>query len=166
MDGTAKMNKTDLLDWLKEENRKWEAFLQEIDPDQMELPGVNGVWSIKDVIGHLTTWHRDLVALIRAFDRGEPDAPTPWPMELEDEDEINAWIYEYNRERPLETVLEETRQVIGELIAAIENLPEDVLIEPERRVIHVGGKRFAAGEFFDHFHNDHEADMRAWLAKN
>jgi len=165
MDGTAKMNKPDLLDWLHEENRRWEAFLAEIDPAHMELTGVNGDWSIKDVLGHLTTWHRDLVVMIQALSRGEPDAPTPWPAELEGEDEINAWIYEYNLDRPLETVLDETRQTIGHLIAAIEGLPEDVLIEPERRVIHIGGRRFAAGEFFDHFHEDHEPDVRAWLAK-
>ncbi|MEJ2757958.1 MAG: ClbS/DfsB family four-helix bundle protein [Anaerolineales bacterium] len=160
------MNKTELLDWLHEENRKWNAFLAEIGPARMELPGVNGDWSIKDMLGHLTTWHRDLVVMIQAAIAGEDDAPTPWPIELEGDIEINAWIYEYNRERPLDEVLEETRQTIGQLIAVIESLPEDLIIEPERRVIHVGGKRFAAGEFFDHFHEDHESDMRAWMAEN
>lgn len=160
------MKKSALLDWLHGENHQWEAFLQEIEPARMELPGVNGAWSIKDIIGHLTTWHRDLVVLLQAYNRGDADAPTPWPIELEGEDEINAWIYEYHRQRPLDAVLEESRQVIEELIAAIKNLPEDVHIETEGRVIHVGDKRFAAGAFFDHFHDDHEADLRAWLVKN
>lgn len=160
------MHKSELIAWLREENRQWEALLAEVGPERMELPGVNGAWNIKDVVGHLTTWHRDLVVLLQAYQRGEDDAPTPWPMELEGEDEINAWIYEYHRARPLETVLEESRQVIGELIAAIVRLPEDVVIEPEGRVIVVGEKRFYAGAFFDHFHDDHEADLRAWLAEN
>jgi hypothetical protein len=29
----------------------------------------------------------------------------------------------------------------------------------------LGEKRFPVGEFFDHFHDDHEPDMRAWLAQ-
>jgi hypothetical protein len=32
-------------------------------------------------------------------------------------------------------------------------------------VVQLGDQRFLAGEFFDHFHDDHEADVRAWLAQ-
>ncbi|HSJ57348.1 MAG TPA: hypothetical protein VLC95_09220 [Anaerolineae bacterium] len=47
--------------------------------------------------------------------------------------------------------------------AVIESLPDDVVIEPDWHLVWVNDQRFPAGEFFDHFHDDHEADVRAWL---
>ena len=60
---------------------------------------------------------------------------------------------------------------VSELLAVIEGLPEDVRIEQlheGERVFHLvwlGGQRFPVGEFFYHFHDDHEPDIRAWLAR-
>jgi len=32
-------------------------------------------------------------------------------------------------------------------------------------LVWVNGERFLAGEFFDHYYDDHEPDVRAWLAR-
>ena len=32
-------------------------------------------------------------------------------------------------------------------------------------LVWVDGERFLTGEFFNHFHDDHEPDVRAWLAR-
>lgn len=157
------MKKSELLNWLQEEYRQWEAFLDQIGPERMDQPGVNGQWTMKDIVAHLTCWNRRLVAFIQAAQRGEPEPPPPWPAQLQTDDEINAWIYEANRGRPVREVLDEAQQVIQQLLAVIESLPDEVLIEPERHLVWVGDQRFPAGEFFDHFHDEHEADIRAWL---
>ncbi len=62
-------------------------------------------------------------------------------------------------------VLDESHQVFQQLLAVIEGLPDDILIEPAYHIVRLGGQRFSASEFFDHFHDDHEPDMRAWLAR-
>jgi hypothetical protein len=36
----------------------------------------------------------------------------------------------------------------------------------EYYLLWLGDTRYPAGEFFDHFHNDHEPDIRAWLVQN
>lgn len=36
-------------------------------------------------------------------------------------------------------------------------------VEAKFPVIWVGDQRFAVGEFFHHFYDDHAADVRAWL---
>ncbi len=36
------MQKSDLLAWLREQIRQWEAFLDEFGRDRLEQPGVNG----------------------------------------------------------------------------------------------------------------------------
>jgi hypothetical protein len=56
-----------------------------------------------------------------------------------------------------------------QLLATIEDLPEDVrveVIEPAYHLVWVGEQRFLISEFFDHFRDDHEPDVRAWLAQN
>lgn len=159
------MKKSELLNWLQEEYRKWEEFLDQIRPIRMDQPGVNGDWSMKDIIAHLTGWNRWLVIRLQAAGRSDPEPPPPWPAHLQTDDEINAWIYEANRGHSMREVLDETHQVYQQLLAAIEGLPDEVRIEQEWHLVWLNGQRFPAGEFFDHFHDDHEPDVRAWLAQ-
>jgi hypothetical protein len=162
------MKKSELLNWLQEEYQQWEAFLDQIGPTRMDQPGVNGDWSMKDIVAHLTGWQRRVVANLQAAQRGEPEPPPHWPPHLEAEDDINAWIYESNRGRSVREVLDETHQVFQQLLAVIEGFPDDVRvehIEPAFYLVWVDGERFLTGEFFNHFHDDHEPDIRAWLAR-
>src|SRR5262249_6140321 len=98
------LTKSELLDWLREEYRQWELFLDQIGPMRMTQAGVNGVWSMKDIVAHLTGWNRNLAAQLQAAQRGEPEPPPPWPAQIVDQDEINAWIYKTYRERSLREV--------------------------------------------------------------
>ena len=160
------MNKSELLNWLQEKYQQWEVLLDEIGPVRMDEPGVNGDWSMKDIVSHLTGWNRWLVARLHAAGRGEPEPPPPWPAHLQTDDVINAWIYESNLGRSVREVLDETQQVHQQLLEVIEGLPDDVrieMIEPTYYLVWVDGQRFPAGEFFDHFHDDHEPDVRAWV---
>jgi hypothetical protein len=162
------MNKSELLHWLHDLNDRWEALLAEVGPDRMDQPGVNGDWSMKDLVAHLAGWQTPLTARLLAAVRGEPKPPPPWPAGLEEEDDINAWIYQSNKDRPADEVLEDARREIRDLLAAIESLPDDVRIETIDERFHlpwIGDQRFHVGEFFDHFHDDHEADVRAWLSR-
>ena len=159
------MNKSELLNWLQEEYQRWEAFLDQIGEARMDQPGVAGDWSMKDIVAHLTGWNRWLVLRLEAAGRGEPEPPPPWPAHVQAEDGINAWIYESNRERSLREVMDEMQQVHQQLLTFIKGLPDDVRIEQDWRIVWLGDQRFPAGEFFDHFHDDHEPDIRAWLAR-
>jgi hypothetical protein len=164
------MNKSELLNWLKDENRRWEALLGEIGPQRMEQPGVNGDWSMKDLVAHLAGWNRWLLVRVQAAVRGEAEPPPPWPAHLQEDDQINAWIYQAARERPARQVLDDSRDILQQILAVLEALPEDVRIEElqDGETIHMvwlGDQRFAAGDFFAHFHDDHEADVLAWLAR-
>jgi hypothetical protein len=162
------MNKSELLNWLEKEYQHWEILLDGIGPARMDQPGVNGDWSMKDIVAHLTGWNRWLVARLQAAGRGKSEPSPPWPAHLQTDDEINAWIYESNRGRLVREVRDETHQVHQQLLAVIEGLPDDVrieTIEPAYYLVWVDEQRFPAGEFFDHFHDDHEPDVRAWLAR-
>ncbi len=160
------MKKSELLNWLQEEYKQWEALLDQIGTARMDQPGVNGDWSIKDMVAHLFYgWQPRLIARLQAAQRGEPEPPPPWPAHLQTDDEINAWIYESNRGRSVREVLDESHQVFQQLLVVIKDLPDDVRIEPEWHLVWLNGQRFSVGEFFDHFHDDHEPDVRAWLVR-
>ena len=158
------MDKSKLLTGLQEEYRTWQTLLDDIGIARMDQPGVTGHWSIKDIVAHLTGWRRRTVARLQALERGDPEPPPPWPAHLQTDDEINAWIYESNHGRSVREVLDESHQVFEQLLAAIEALPEDVLAEV-RRLPWLEGQPFSAAEFFAHFHQEHEVDMCAWLAR-
>src|SRR5215213_5034849 len=105
------MKKSELLKWLQDEYRQWEALLDQIGEARMDQPGVNGDWSIKDIVAHLTNWQPRLIARLQAAQRSEPEPPPPWPAHLQTDDDINAWIYEANRGRSVREVLDESRHV-------------------------------------------------------
>jgi hypothetical protein len=164
------MTKAEFIQALRERYEQWEGLLDEIGLARMERPGVNGAWTMKDLVGHMTGWQGKMVTDLEAAQRGEAEPPPPWPVEMTDEDGINGWIYEAYRGRSAEEVLAESRAVFEWLFAVIEGLPEDVRIEQIHggghvfNLLWVGGRRFNPGEMFDHFRDDHEPDVRAWLA--
>jgi hypothetical protein len=123
--GTS-LSKTQLLTELHHEQTAWEALLDEIGEAHMTQPEVAGGWSIKDIVAHLTGWRRRTVLRLRAALDPMVDMTPPWPAELngdDDVDEINDWIYKTNRDRPLADVLNDSREVFQQLVAAIDALP-------------------------------------------
>lgn len=165
------MKKSELVQWFQAEYEQWNALLDQISMARMDQPGVNGDWSMKDMIAHLTGWNRKLVANLLARQRGESEPPPPWPAHLQTDDAINVWLYESNHERPLRDVLDESQQVFQQLLTVVEELPEDVHIDTVHQggrtyyLVYLNDQRVQPGEFFDHFHDDHEPDVRAWLAR-
>jgi hypothetical protein len=158
------ITKAQFLDELQQENAQFEALLTAIGPERMTLPEVAGGWSIKDIVAHLTGWRSRTVARLRAARHSEPAPPTPWPAELQTDDEINAWIYAANRDRPLDSVLNDSRAAFQQLAEALNAFDEAELRDPAR-FGWPADEAIRGASFFGHFHDEHEPDMRAWLAK-
>jgi uncharacterized damage-inducible protein DinB len=161
--GTS-LTKTQLLTELRNEQAAWEALLAEIGEAHMTQPEVAGGWSIKDIVAHLTGWRRRSVRRFQALLNHAPDFLPPWPPELQEDDEINAWIYESNRNRPLADVLSDSREAFQQLIDTLAAFSEDEL-QDLRRSLGLEEEQVSGSMFFAHFHQEHEPDMRAWLEK-
>jgi len=165
------MNKSELLNGVREEYRQWEALLNQIGEARMDQPGAAADWSIKDIVAHLAVWQHGLNARLQAARRGEPEPPSLWPAHLQTDDEVNAWIYEARHGSSVREILNESREVLQQLLAVVGGLPDDARIETihhegrDYYFVWLGDQRVQPGEFFDHLHNDHEPDMRAWLAR-
>jgi hypothetical protein len=161
--GTS-LSKTQLLDSMRHEQAAWEALLDEIGEAHMTQPEVAGGWSIKDIVAHLTGWRRRSVRRFQALLKHESDFSPPWPPELREDDEINAWICESNRDRPLAEVLSDSREVFQQLVETLDAFSEDEL-QDLRRTLGLEEEQVSGSIFFAHFHQEHEPDMRAWLDK-
>ena len=175
---TNNTSKAQILEELRDEEARFEALLQDIGEAHMTQPGVAGAWSVKDVVAHLTFWRRRTVGRFQAALRHEPLPPDPWPAELETDEleteddvnardnAINAWERAANRDLPLADVLRESRDVYEQLAETVAAFPEAELLDPAT-FPWFGAEEFplTGALFFGHFHDEHEADMRAWLAK-
>ena len=89
----------------------------------------------------------------------------PWPANLQTDDEVNAWIYEANHGRSVSEVLSDSDKSFQQLRQAIEALPDQVVMDPKHHLPWLKGQPFSPMAMFAHFHEDHEPDMRAWLAR-
>ena len=158
------LSKTQLLTEMRTEQAAWEALLDEIGEAHMTQPEVAGGWSIKDIVAHITGWRHRTVRRFQALLHHEPDFSPPWPPELREDDEINAWIYESNRDRSLTDVLRESREVFQQLVETLDAFSEEEL-QGLRRVFGLEDEPVSGRFFFAHFHEEHEPDMRAWLEK-
>lgn len=146
-----------------------EGVIAEVGPARMEQPGSFDEWTFKDVLGHLTGWRWITAARLEAALRHE-EPVYPWPAHLNEDDhtdEINQWFYETNRDKPVAVVVRESRETFERVERAIELLPEDDLLQSGRFPWlgdYVLGPAVVSGTL-DHYHEDHEPAIRAWLAR-
>lgn len=153
--------RAELLRQIDTERVYWQDLVIEVGPERMEEPGPMGDWTFKDLTAHLTGWRERTIARIEAGPGVEP--PMPWPAQLREVDAINDWIYAQNRDRPLADVLAEADQSFARLAAAIDALPDDDLLAPGR-FDWLEGNALDDVQLFGHLHEEHEPDVRAWLA--
>ena len=97
----------------------------------MVQPGAAGIWSVKDIMAHLTAWEAELVTLLsRRLSRRYNDAPEL--VQIEDLDEWNEEQYHLNARKPLSVILPDFQGVHKHLLRAIEEADEADLSTPNR----------------------------------
>ena len=152
-----------LLEVMRAARSNWEALLAEIGEARLTEPGVEGDWSVKDIIAHITyyeTWAADNVM---AFRRGDPRPQSEYKgLEM---DERNARLYERLRAKSLAQVLQQSQVSFERSIEAVQGLRDEDLYDPEfTRVPDADWTVFdlIEGDTFEHY-NDHITSVRAWL---
>ena len=162
--GPQPMTGTRLAGILRAERTRWNELLAQVGLERMDVPGVEGEWSVKQIIAHLTWYEQAVVDGARqALSTGTFTRRRPAGMGL---DEMNAQIAEQSHARPAGEVLAEADEVFGQLLALIEACPEDILNDPqlvglpEDMVPWMG----VANNSYAHY-RQHEPALRAWLAR-
>ena len=148
-----------------------ERLVAEAGPSRIDVPGVAGHWSLKDVVAHLNGWRWWSVARMEAAVSGNQPTP-PWSSGLDEANEehvdrINDEFYEKSREKSVAEVLRESRETFDRLEAAMMKLSAEALFE-EGRYSWLDG--YSASAIIvgtaDHLFQDHERDINFFLARN
>jgi len=165
---TETITKENVLAAIDDERAGWEALVAEVGPDRLEEPAFAGGWSFRDITAHLMGWRLYGIARLEAAAKGDPEPPAPWPSDLEEDDEINAWFYDRDRNIPTSEVMQTASNSYQRLHDAISALPDEALTKPDYFDWTEGtplGTWFVDRAYFGHLHEEHEPDIRAWLAK-
>ena len=160
------MTKAGLIDTLRTRRAEWDAALAQVPEDRMTQPGAAGRWSVKDIITHITSYERWMADRMHEVLRGETYVPTELDQ-LHYEPRYDR-IYEIERDRPLEEVLAESRQVFPRLMAAVQAHTEEFLIQPQQfegapQPIVVW--QMLRSEVYDHY-GEHIPSILAWAASS
>ncbi|MCA9858071.1 MAG: ClbS/DfsB family four-helix bundle protein [Thermomicrobiales bacterium] len=161
--------KFQIVEIVDEERDDWEALLADVDPTRMDERGLDGDWSFRDVVAHLLAWREGGLRLLEADVRGEAEPLSPWPDELQTDDEINAWLYERDRNIPIGAVLDAYADTFARTREVVLALPDDVLTDPDY-FPWMAGQSIAESmldrSWFDHLHVEHEPQIRRWAGSS
>jgi hypothetical protein len=156
-------NKPELISAIK---REWKLLMnvaEKLTDKQMTTPDEGG-WSPKDNLAHLSEWMTVLMGV--HLDRRpshevlgvSEDVTEGWDMEI-----INPVLFERNRNRSTQDVLDELRKVYKQLTAKLETMPFEDLMkphdadDPEKRPLLL----WVLGNTTDHFAEHRETIEKA-----
>lgn len=167
--------RSQVIERIKTRQAEWDALLAEIPQDRMELPGVEGNWSVKDLVVHLAHYENWLATFLESVLQDRPFEKTPLDrLELDDRNES---IFQANRARPLAEALSDARLARERLLRAVEALAEEDF-EPDSRFAEpmaanpppwekngvASLKKLIAGETYRHY-EAHMPALKLWLEK-
>ena len=146
------------------ERQAWRDLVAEVGRERMNEPGPMGDWTFKDLVSHLAGWRDRTLTRLDAAAHGREAPPAPWPADLDDDDSINGWIRERDRDRSLDDILTHYDRSFDRLAAVIMMFPEETIRTPGR-FAWMGDVALADAPFFGHLHDEHEPAVREWLRR-
>ncbi len=158
------ITRPELLDRIFAERMAFEATLARLTPEQFLQAGVQGQWSVKDILAHISAWERRMVAWMdEALAGGVPALPQT-DAEV---DALNAASYAGDRDKPLEQVMAESLRSSDEAYQVAQAASAEDLEQAERFPWRqgVGLWRMVAANTWWHYREHGEA-IRAWLDRS
>ncbi len=163
--------KDHLLAALREEFDRWDELLTGLSEAEITTPLVPSNWSIKDVMAHLWAWQQRTIARIQAarLDR-EPEFPN-WLTGVDPDgegalDQVNAWLYESQRDEPWPSVHRKWREGFQQLIEAANAISEEDLLDKTWPWMREYPLYTVLVSSYGHHHLEHFESLRAWLREH
>lgn len=94
------------------------------------VPGVQGTWSVRDIVAHVTTWEEEALAHLPTVAAG--GRPPRYSTTYGGIDAFNALMTERKRQLTLEAVLQQFDDVHQRLVDYVSAVPRE-LVERETR---------------------------------
>src|SRR2546429_7182871 len=115
------MTKPDLLSAAEDQYKALRAALEGLDERQLTQVWL-GVWSIKEIVAHISGWHRELGPALERMARGE--RPIPEGVSYDDVDAWNARFATAKRSWTTPAILAELDASHADFMRAAAAVPE------------------------------------------
>lgn len=161
---TEQKSKAELLEMRRALYTHFDALIAGLSEQHIQMPGVNGDWSVKDHIAHLTFWERvNLLEILKAIEQGTSWIDPGLESTEEMRDQTNQQVYLQNKNRSLADVLSEFQVTHQQVMEYLEKLSEEELKTPYEWL---GGYTIITwlNEPNGHY-DEHEQYIRDWLAR-
>jgi hypothetical protein len=155
------MEKSELLERIRSEHAFTESAWNQVREQELLQPGVEGEWSAKDMMAHLSFWENRMIQWSNEALSGQS---FELPAGNEVVDKINARVYEENGDRPLAEIRAEFESSYQEALRTIEGTPEQDLL---RTGLFPAWGDIPLWKFFATLtwlhYEQHNQSIRAWL---
>ena len=153
------VHKQDLLDELSSARREMLDALAGLTPEDMMITGVVGLWSVKDILAHLSAWESEVVTALNQVQNKR----IPSILRIEDIDEWNDEQYRINLRRPLDVIQADFEGVHKMLGRMIQDFDERSLLD-NRKYSWMEGEPlwYLVEENVTLHEREHAASIRAW----
>ena len=148
-------NKNELLAAIRRDRAALDALVASLSEAQLVAPELEAGWSAKDVLAHITAWERLCVKWIRERRREEG------PFTQESLDALNKSIYDANKGRALDAILEESRRSYAAIAETVEALTDDLDAAPVWAPGRLLGEIISSNS--DEHYREHIEQIEAWL---
>jgi len=164
------MDRSQLLTVLKTERARLEKCLAAVGLSRMDIAGVSGSYSTKDILAHLEAYDRALITWLNESRAGRVYIDNI--LDRPDLDVRNAVVYEANRDRSAADVVFTFFHTLDELEALIESLTDEELTNAELTAWFVVPRwqrgqelwKCIANDSYEHM-QQHLPDIERWLAE-
>jgi uncharacterized protein (TIGR03083 family) len=161
------MSKAELLARIDAEHEQLLTLLQRLTDEQLQQPVLEGGWSVKDVLAHISWWEQRMILVLEAASRGEapPSLLQPgedWEIAIA---RLNQETFLANRERALDDVRGSFQRSFQQSVAAVAALSEEQIFDPAAlgAVLSRPAFEMIADNTFEHYREHREA-IHDWLA--
>ena len=155
------ISRAELLDRICAERMVFEATLARLNPEQFLQSGVQGDWTVKDILAHVSAWERRMVRWMEEALAGAVPAQPQTDAEV---DALNALSYAEDRDKTLEVVMAESVRSFDEAYQVTQAASAEDLEQPDRFPWREGAGlwRMVAANTWWHY-REHGEVIRAWL---
>jgi uncharacterized damage-inducible protein DinB len=157
------VRKQEVIEQIRQARQKLLEAVEGLPDDAMLRPGVVGMWSVKDVLAHLSVWESELITALAQLERPKS---VPGIVKIEEIDDWNDEQYRENVRRGLDVVREDFDGVHKHLIKTIEQL-DDKTLDDVRKFPWMEGEPLwylVAENGFWH-EQEHADEIRQWREK-
>jgi len=157
-------NKQELLKTLVIERLQWEAVIGTLTDEQYLKAGIDGRFSVKDLLAHMVTWEGRMMQWINETLAGiVPQRPAPG-MTWDDLDRLNELTYQANKDRALDDILEASEASYSRSLELVQTLTDEDLFDGSRFAWRQGDPlwHMVAANTWWHY-REHRQQVEAWL---